>query len=489
MLYISISDSSIELIQTKKTLFKESIIACGQKDLPAGIIKDGIIQSPQDMMQELQSVFSSAYPHPVQDSDAVVAISDGAVVLDRVSLPKGIKKTEMGLSALQEVKVKSSLDPLLYENFYKILGETSEAIHVLYAAMTKDVVTSYLSLFQMMHIRVRALTSRSFALYETLFPLLRDDQTLLFCTVRKSSREYFSIDAHGPLLYDEEVVPAHESGLGAITRQIKALEEMQKTPFTRMIIGGDIPDTFVGELSGQSGLPVETLSAHIAHCASSLKITMDTGGKPLETFAFAIGVRGFLSEGSGADFSQDRTQTRQTVLSDAPSTPSHPSDSKNLLEQHRFIAPWMLIGICGLGAGAIGAYLVLKQPNFTSASTFFGSPTATPTVTTAPSLTPTPTIDRTLKKSDLKLSIQNGTEKSGYAKEIGDYLEKKEYAVKEKTNADNKEYTQTVIRIKSSKRQYLPLLKEDLSEKFQTLKEEELPDSAATDAVIILGEK
>lgn len=489
MLYISISDSTIELIQTKKTLFKESIVACVEKELPAGIIKDGVIQSPQDMIAELQAVFSSAYPHPIHDSDAVVAISDGAVILDRLTLPKGLRKTEIGLTAIREVKVKSSFDPLLYENFYKILGETADSIQILYAAMTKDVVTAYVSLFQMKNIRVRALTSRSFALYETLFPLLNANQTLLYCYMKKTSREYFSVDAHGPILYDEEVVPAHDNPLAALSQQIKTLEEMQRIPFTRVIVGGEIPEKLVSEASGQTGLPVEKLDKYMETLIASLKIKMDTGGKPLEAFAFPIGAYGFMTEGSGADFRQDWKRTRQSIISDAPTLSSPRADSTDLLEQRRFIAPWMLIGICGIGAGALGAYLVMKQPNFSSAAPFFGSPTGTPTMTIAPSATPTPTIDPTLKKSDLRLSVQNGTDKSGYAKEIGEYLEEKDYTVTEKTNADNKDYAQTVIKIKSSKRQYLPLLLEDLSEKFENPKEEELSDSDSHDAIIILGLK
>ena len=99
---------------------------------------------------------------------------------------------------------------------------------------------------------------------------------------------------------------------------------------------------------------------------------------------------------------------------------------------------------------------------------FITSPTITPSPTIMPTLTPIPTLDPTLKRGDLKLSVQNGTSKTGYAKEISSFLEGLGYKNVAKANADKDTYEKTVTKIKTDKKKYFPLIVDDLKDKVDT---------------------
>ncbi|MCL4339015.1 LytR C-terminal domain-containing protein, partial [Patescibacteria group bacterium] len=118
---------------------------------------------------------------------------------------------------------------------------------------------------------------------------------------------------------------------------------------------------------------------------------------------------------------------------------------------------------------------------------FVSSPTPTPIPTVMPSLTPTPTINPNLKRSDLKVSVENGTEKTGYAGDIATYLEGLGYKNVAKSNADNQNYDKSVLQIKDGKKDYLPLIKADLKDKIDTSTVESLSDSSKYDVVVVLG--
>jgi hypothetical protein len=120
---------------------------------------------------------------------------------------------------------------------------------------------------------------------------------------------------------------------------------------------------------------------------------------------------------------------------------------------------------------------------------FFTAPTMTPTPTPTilPTQTPIPTIDVKLKRTDISVTVQNGTSTSGYAKEIGDLLEKKGYKNVGKTNADTDTYEKTILKIKEAKKNYLPLLFSDLKDKFNLTESTMLDASSSSDVILILG--
>lgn len=118
-------------------------------------------------------------------------------------------------------------------------------------------------------------------------------------------------------------------------------------------------------------------------------------------------------------------------------------------------------------------------------------PTETPT--SAPTSTPKPTSDPVdkatgLDRSELSVEIQNGSGIEGVAGKASDTLKALGYNVTAVGNADNFDYEGTVIQVKSTKSDYLALLKKDLGSDYTIgTTSADLSADSSSDALVIIG--
>lgn len=119
----------------------------------------------------------------------------------------------------------------------------------------------------------------------------------------------------------------------------------------------------------------------------------------------------------------------------------------------------------------------------------------TSTPTQKPTAIPTPksstsSIDKTTKldRKDLTVIVQNGSGEKGVAGKVADILKGIGYNVTSTTNADNFDYSDITIQVKSTKSDFLPVLKKDLSSDYTIgSSTSDLSSSSSADAVVIVG--
>lgn len=167
-----------------------------------------------------------------------------------------------------------------------------------------------------------------------------------------------------------------------------------------------------------------------------------------------------------------------------------------------------------LGAGAfsfktfIGGVSNDEKNKITPTPTEFIFPTDTPvpteiqeetTPTKEPKKTPTPTptlkptsnpVDKAtgFDRSELSVEVKNGGGVRGVAGKMADVLRGLGYNIASTGNADNFDYENTVIEVKSEKSKYLQLLKSDLSSSYTIgTTSSSLSASSSADAVVIVG--
>ncbi len=100
---------------------------------------------------------------------------------------------------------------------------------------------------------------------------------------------------------------------------------------------------------------------------------------------------------------------------------------------------------------------------------------------------PEATVESELSKGDLKVFIQNGAGVAGVAGRTQSFMETAGYTVVDIGNANETGRTNTLVKIKATKNAYLPLIKEDMADKFTIISEEDLPEDTAYDALVIVG--
>ncbi len=93
-----------------------------------------------------------------------------------------------------------------------------------------------------------------------------------------------------------------------------------------------------------------------------------------------------------------------------------------------------------------------------------------------------------LDRSKLTITVENGSGAEGIAGKASTFLESLGYKASTTANADNYNYTGATIKVKSDKKDYLDLLKTDLSKNYTiTASSSDLSAGSPTDAVVIIG--
>lgn len=110
--------------------------------------------------------------------------------------------------------------------------------------------------------------------------------------------------------------------------------------------------------------------------------------------------------------------------------------------------------------------------------------------TAIPTPTPVSSPASEVKRENLKIQVLNGTGKAGVAAAAKEYLEGVGYKNVEIGNADTSDFTETEISIKNSKKDYLEILKSDLSKKYtisETIKT--LSEGSEFDTTVTIGSR
>lgn len=109
------------------------------------------------------------------------------------------------------------------------------------------------------------------------------------------------------------------------------------------------------------------------------------------------------------------------------------------------------------------------------------------TLSPTPTITPEPT--KTIDLTQYKIKILNGSKVNGEAGRQKESLSAEGFAISSIGNADNSDYTNTIIKTKKEvDKDFLDKLKTVLESSF-TVKEEELSEDASIPVIIILGKK
>lgn len=129
-------------------------------------------------------------------------------------------------------------------------------------------------------------------------------------------------------------------------------------------------------------------------------------------------------------------------------------------------------------------------PTLPEPTTTDESPTPTSKATPTPTgrTTPAPTSSSELDRSNLKLEVLNGSGVAGAATKMSNALKDLGYEVTSSGNADNFEYENTEIQLKSTKKAYLDMLKEDLGDDY-TIGSATSDYTGDADGVIIVGKE
>ncbi len=170
-------------------------------------------------------------------------------------------------------------------------------------------------------------------------------------------------------------------------------------------------------------------------------------------------------------------------MSEDSSFSNYPSPADKNSHKSHFVAVFFIILIVVIII-LVGLYFLGASKKGTFNPMIPSTQKATPTPKeVAPTITPTPVA---LERSELEISVLNGSGVAGAAKDISTHLEDLGYTVKRVTNASKFDYQDVTILITKEKSEYLEMLKKDLADKNANI-ETEIDDDLSVDAEVIVG--
>ena len=519
MIYISIAENSLEIIQTAKNIFsrEEKIVAVSRKVTTEKIITgEGVLNSDL-LINTFNTALKDAYPAPIKDKKISLVIPDKDVFIQRFEM----ETTEnISQSVIDKAKFTLPEDIVNYENFYKEIPGG-----VLFTAMTLKRISQFTAPFTKNGYDVIFLSSTAFPVYALLKLLLPANESLVYLNY-SNIIQYILIDGNGPLYVSDKKTNAKtiSADIKSIIKKIHSEHKLQ--PKSLVIAGDKSLDLPQEELAAHLEIPVHKISNVISEILISQKITLDTGGIPLLHFDKVLGLLNLSKMTDVPNFAVDLKNLSQSGF---PTQTASPPEVVNEEQNVENVEPPMkvtveeidpdkdvasktvpiveetsIVGVpAPLKSGSsnqklilvlfiavalilFGGFILIGQGN-NSISQIFSKVTPTPTISPSPTLTPVPTIDVSLNKSDISISVLNGTTKSGFAKETKEKLENLKYENITVGNADRDNYDKTVIKAKSDSQKYLPLVINDLGKTYENVVLETLPEDAKSDIEIILS--
>lgn len=504
MLYISLSDNSIELIRTSKVFLRgEKITSCSRKDLPNGVVVNGLIVEAQKLYEIFDNLLESGYPKSIKDTNARLVIPDKQAFIQRFNIPSNNQTEKSTQKIIEEIRKTKITDPLQCENFYKVTNTTEQEQEILYTGMPYSTIIHYTNFFAKINISLDFLSTASLVVYRVVRPLIGEKENIIYCHIGKLATDYLVIDRSGPVMIIEKK-QALKSFFAETKRLLQKLKEQDKINTSKLYLGGEgsleINKDETADAGDLSMIKIGDILDDLIHQS---KMDFDSGGKIKSVFLSCIGLLLLSKDKFVPNFAKDTKEIKDAdmIESSVKEETQQKIEPENLpipqikveygrdgitgrLSQKKIVI--LLVIAVALISGIILTIAGRQNPGIFS---IIARPTLTPVPTVIPSVTPTPTIDPKLKRSEVKISVQNGTDVTGYAKEIADILEKKGYKNVAKGNADKDTYEKSLLQVKEAKKAYIPLITSDLSEKINGLEVGSLEEGSSFDVVLILGKK
>ncbi|MCL5798485.1 MAG: LytR C-terminal domain-containing protein [Patescibacteria group bacterium] len=553
MLYIDFNDTSVESIQTNKSILGgEKIVSCARHEISDGLIINGLIVDPEKLKSELKSIFASGYPRSQNDKQAAITISDKQVITHRFPLDDSVREENISDVVIDQAKKILPYDPSELDNFYRIVNDENGKKGILYTATAKNTIAHFAKFLLSIGVSPLFISSRSFAVFELVKDVIGDSEKILYSSIDKKTAEYIIYDKFGPVSSMHKKLSG--KGFATETRSVLAdLEKNHDIHVSKMVLNGiESMELHASELSEALNLQTLKMGDFMESVLQKEKLGFESGGIPKMLLSNSLGLIFLSRTKSPPNFARDVREVGNISEPEIQTAQKHPLEdleekeetagkevkepeyeSKNMgtemngekdeykskpvetasvktsstgysdnallgndLTQYQrsglgklFVNKMVRIILILVGIVLVlgGLFTIFRGKKSGISLPFVSSPTPTPIPTVMPSLTPTPTINPNLKRSDLKVSVENGTEKTGYAGDIATYLEGLGYKNVAKSNADNQNYDKSVLQIKDGKKDYLPLIKADLKDKIDTSTVESLSDSSKYDVVVVLG--
>ncbi len=488
MLYISLDVHKIKILLLKKSLLGQYETFFVGKDIPADMLTNGKLASPDVVASGIKELLNAVLPPQSKEREVILVIPQDSFIFFRSELPVDISTGVRDSFIREKARTMLDVDIDAY-HFDHLIQENGPDKQLLVFGIEKSVLAQYMQPLQLLELRLAALIPEPFAYFKLFEKTLRQNkkEVIWYVSYEQDRLTGYVFDSYGLL---EKERWSHEAPKKEIVEQLlqkQADVYMNKgMKLNRLILSGKEAetvrqDTFTKNVGVWTN-PLKRIANHFY--SDYLQILGDQPEKPLPILEYdtLIGAFIFFQENKTFSLLRHEESTKRTLPS-LPLPRALPSFSLPMKAIGLFLISF---GITFLAFFALSKYNLFNNGIKIPSIPFLAQ--ATPTPTPSPTLTPpTPTPIPSVNRSEVKIKILNGSGIRGKANTVKEFFKSKGYEDILTGNADAFDYETTVIQIKKDNEALKDALTKDVTSQVEKPKFEELDEDEASDVIVIVG--
>lgn len=488
MIYLLLNTNQIKILSLKRTLLGHYDIVFYEKKYQMHFLKNGQIVNPDLTASAIKEALNLINNAKLNDRDVTLILPQESFEFLRTDVPPDM--TSSVLSTYIKEKARAQLTVDLDNCYYDhLIMDSEDQKQMIFYAMDNELFQKYQEPFNLLDLRVKAITPETLAYYKLFDKTLRREkkENILYASWDGKTVQGYVFDSFGLLEQDHWKKDLKEKETVEEVLKAKAEELLKKKiKLNRLILSGEESenvrqDTFTKNVGVWTN-PLKRIMPHFY--ADYLKMFTSQDNKPIPYLQFDACIGAFILATENKDFSLLKRKVNdfsyKTYKSSRPSL--------------NFSIPWrpimfflgafvvslgILYGLSRMHLGnAKVPSLAMKNP--------FEKPTETPTPTLEPTRTPTPTPK--IEREKIKVKILNGGGVPGKATVVKNLLKEKGYEEILTGNADNFDYDKTEIQVKKDDKSFADLMAADIKDNSSSPKvTSDLDEKEAPDVIVIVG--
>lgn len=479
MLYLYINDNQIKILYLKRTLLGQYETGFFAKTHDTDLLQKGKVHNVDVLASAIKEGLGEL--NSPSEKQVFLVLPQESFSFFKTEVPQEIASQAIEAFVRDKAKTKfpTETETFYYDYFVK---ETDNKKMVNFFTIDNNALDGFVEVVNLLGLKLVSILPESLAFFKLFEKTLRAEkkENIFFVTGSKEGLLGYLYDSAG-LIQTEKFTKKLEKGerLVDVLKEKKERLEEKDVKLQRIILSGEQSegirqDTFTKNVGVWTN-PLKRIIPNFYEDYLKMLVVPMNGTFPLLKYDVCFGA--FV-------FSQDNKDFQILKKQLGPKTKASWSVSRFPLFRKEFlifivsaiVSFLIFIGISRMNVD----FNKFKLPSLVQNKP---APTETPK-SAVPSPTPTPAV----KKEEVKIKILNGSGTVGVASDVKDILTKKGYQEILTGNADNYDYTQTLIQVKKGQTALANLIKKDLADSIENPKvEETLKENAASDVEITVG--
>ena len=483
MLYFLLDGSQIKLLFVKKTLLNQFESAFYQKLFQTPLLAEGKCSNPDLIASAIKEALTHLPQTVGHEKEFTLILPQESFKLMRTDMPVDIAPSILNSYLKEKARTQLTINVDDYYFDY-IISENGNKKQILFYAIERNLVDTFKQPFQLLEKQITAIVPESLAYYKLFEKTLRKDkkENIFYVSYEANRLSGYIYDSYG-LIQNEKWVHELKNGekIQDILKQKTADYEAQGNKLNRLVLSGKDSETVRQDtFTKQVGVWTNPLKRIIPNFYQEyVKMLSGQNEQVLPVLEYDGPIGAFILNVENKTFSLLNKSNNVVNVTGDVMTASKKIPLKPILI---FLATFIVVGI-----SLFFIFTKVRWGQITPSFALF--PPKSPSPTLAPTLPPpTATPAVSVKRSEIKIKVLNGSGVRGKATEVKDQLKTLGYEEILTDNADNFDYLVTEIQVKKGQSALANLIKTDIADNVSTPKITELKADEVADAVIIIGQ-